>query len=151
MVELSKLLSVDRIVDLKGKNKEQVIHELVDVISRAEQIIDKERFLNAILERERILSTGVGLGVAVPHAKMDAVSDFVVAVGRSMEGVDFDSLDGKPVHIVVMIGASEEQKDDYIKVLAKVISLLKKEHIRERIMKAQSPEQIMSIFSHSQR
>lgn len=147
MIELSDLLTENRITDLTNTTKEEAIRELVEVISSAEQIVDKDRFLHALLERERILSTGVGLGVAVPHAKMDAVTDFVIAVGRSQQGIEFDALDAKPVHIVVMIGASEEQKDNYITVLAKVMSILKKDQARKQVMEAKTSEEILKVFT----
>jgi len=145
MKSLVELISPDRIVTLKSKTKEEALRELVDVISKSHHIKDKEELLKAILERERIMSTGIGLGIAVPHAKLDSVSDFVIAMGISKEGIEFNALDDKPVHIIVMI-AGPNQQAMYLRTLAKVTLLLKNERIRRKIINSKSPEEVMEII-----
>ena len=147
MANLSKMLSEDRVVDLNSRDKVGALNELVDVMGTATQIVDKEAFRKAIFEREKLLSTGIGLGLAVPHAKMNGVKDIVMAVGRSKEGIAFDAIDGKPVHLVVMIGAAEEQRDTYIKLLAELISLLKDKKNRQRVTVAEGPKEIIALLS----
>ena len=147
MANLSKMLSEDRVVELNSRDKVGALNELVDVMGTATQIVDKEAFRKAIFEREKLLSTGIGLGLAVPHAKMNGVKDIVMAVGRSKEGIAFDAIDGKPVHLVVMIGAAEEQRDTYIKLLAELISLLKDKKNRQRVTVAEGPKEIIALLS----
>jgi mannitol/fructose-specific phosphotransferase system IIA component (Ntr-type) len=141
------MLSEDRVVELNSRDKVGALNELVDVMGTATQIVDKEAFRKAIFEREKLLSTGIGLGLAVPHAKMNGVKDIVMAVGRSKEGIAFDAIDGKPVHLVVMIGAAEEQRDTYIKLLAELISLLKDKKNRQRVTVAEGPKEIIALLS----
>ncbi len=144
-MKLIDLLAPERIVDLKSTDKSGAISEMLDALALAPQVKDRKALEAAIRERESILSTGIGLGLAVPHAKIASVTDFVMALGRSRSGIDFDAIDGKPVHIAVMIGAHETQKDQYVRVLAKVAHLLKREEIRRKIISAEGPEEIYDL------
>ncbi len=145
-MNLERMLSVDRIIDLQGATKRDILEEMIEVISQAPEVTDKKAFFDAILEREKIMSTGIGIGIAVPHVKIPAVKDFVMALGRVPGGVDFDSLDGKPVYLVIMIGASAKQKDQFLRVLAKVSLLFKNEEFRRAVMNASGPEEVMALF-----
>lgn len=146
MRKLSEMITRDRIVDLKGKTKQDVLKELVDIIATAPEVTDKNDFYISIMKREKIMSTGIGIGLAVPHVKIDSVKDFVMAIGRKREGIDFDSLDGKPVYLVIMIGANTEQRDDYLKVLAKISLLLKNPEFREKMINALNPDEIIELL-----
>jgi len=141
------MISPERVVWLSSSTKEEVLRELVDVLSTAPQVRDREALLRAILEREGIMSTGVGLGIAVPHAKIDSVSDFVIAIGISRKGVDFDALDDKPVHIVVMIAGPAGQQDRYIRILAKVVLTLKDPRVREALLNAETPQEVLRALA----
>ncbi len=145
-VNFSAMIDESRIIDLRSDTKEGVLRELVDVIATSPLIEDKEEFLHAIFEREKIISTGVGIGVAVPHVKIPSVKDFIAAIGRSHKGIDFQSLDEKPVHIVVMIGASDKQSGDFLKVLAKLVLRLKNKDFRRAIMLAKGPAETKELF-----
>ena len=146
MKKLYDMLSKDRIIDLESKDKQGVLKELVEVIAVAEEVTDKDDFFISIMKREKIMSTGIGIGLAVPHVKIDSVKGFVMAIGRAKAGVDFDSIDGKPVHLVIMIGANTEQRDDYLKVLAKISLLLKDADFREKMLNAPSSEKVLELF-----
>lgn len=146
MRKLSEMITKDRIVDLKGKTKQEVLKELCDIIATAPEVTDKNDFYISIMKREKIMSTGIGIGLAVPHVKIDSVKDFVMAIGRKKEGIDFDSLDGKPVYLVIMIGANTEQRDDYLKVLAKISLLLKNPEFREKMMTAATSDEIIELL-----
>lgn len=146
MRKLSEMITKDRIVDLKTKTKQDVLKELVDVIAASPDVTDKNDFYISIMKREKIMSTGIGIGLAVPHVKIDSVKDFVMAIGRKKDGIDFDSLDGKPVYLVIMIGANTEQRDDYLKVLAKISLLLKNPEFREKMINAASPDEIVELL-----
>jgi len=146
MKKLYEIITEDRIIDLKGSSKQDVLKELVDVIAIAPEVTDKDDFFISIVKREKIMSTGIGIGIAVPHVKLDSVKDFVMAVGRKKEGVDFDSIDGNPVYLVIMIGANTQQRDDYLKVLAKISLLLKNHEFREKILNAASSKEILELL-----
>jgi fructose-specific phosphotransferase system IIA component len=146
MVDFSKMIDESRIVDLKATTKEEALRELVDVLATSPLVTDKEELLKAIFEREKVISTGVGIEVALPHVKIPSVKDFVIAIGRSHKGIDFDSLDDKPVYIIVMIGANDKQAGDFLRVLAQLVLKLKNRNFRKAVMFANSPKRIKELF-----
>jgi fructose-specific phosphotransferase system IIA component len=146
MFRLAELITEDRIVDLKGNSKDEVLKELVEVLAKASEVEDKEGFYRAILDRESILSTGIGLGIAVPHAKISTVKSLVAALGKTKKGINYGALDDQPVNIVVMIGANDAQQSDYIRALARVTLLLKNEKIRQAIVQADTPGKVFEIL-----
>jgi fructose-specific phosphotransferase system IIA component len=146
MIDFEKMFDEKRIVDLKATNKEEALRELVDVLATSSDVTDRDELLNAIFERERVISTGVGIEVALPHVKIPSVKNFAIAVGRSHKGIDFESLDEKPVYIVVMIGANDKQAGDFLKVLAKLVLKLKNRAFRKQVMFAKNPKRIKELF-----
>lgn len=146
MKKLSEMVAKDCIINLQGTEKREIIKEMVDAIATTPEVTDKDDFFISIMKREKIMSTGIGIGLAVPHVKIDSVKDFVIAIGRKKEGINFDSIDGKPVYLVIMIGANTEQRDDYLKVLAKISLLLKNADFRESMIHAEEPEEIMELL-----
>ncbi len=143
------LISIDRICDLKSEKKEDVLDELIGLLSTSKNITDKDELRQKIIEREKAVSTGVGAGMAIPHVKIASIKDFTAAIGRSREGVDFESLDGKPTHIVIMIGCNNTQSADFLKILAKLVTKLKNEETQQKILEANSPEEIRDLFVSS--
>ena len=146
MIEFDKMIDQSRIIDLKATSKEEALRELVDTLATSPEVTDKEELLNAIFEREKVISTGVGIEVALPHVKIPSVKNFVIAIGRSHKGIDFESLDDKPVYIVVMIGANDKQAGDFLKVLARLVLKLKNRGFRKQVMFASSPKRIKELF-----
>ena len=146
MLRLAELVTKERIVDLKGQSKDEVLKELVEVLAKAQEVEDKEAFYRAILDRESILSTGIGLGIAVPHAKISSVKSLVAALGKTKKGINYGALDDQPVHIVVMIAANDGQQSDYIRALARVTLLLKNEKIRQAIIQAEAANAVFEIL-----
>jgi len=145
-IDLSRMLSTDRIIDLWGRSKHAVIEELVEVISTSEEVTNREAFRRAVLDREAVMSTGIGLGVAIPHARVGEVSDVVLAVGRSEHPIPFDAFDGGPVFIVIMIAANTSQQQDYLRVVAKLVRVLKDSSNRRRVLEAAGPEEIRRVL-----
>ena len=146
MIEFDKMIDESRIIDLKATTKEEALRELVDTLAASSDVTDREELLNAIFEREKVISTGVGIEVALPHVKIPSVKNFVIAIGRSHKGIDFESLDDKPVYIVVMIGANDKQAGDFLKVLARLVLKLKNRGFRKQVMFASSPKRIKELF-----
>ena len=147
MAKISELLPRSAIVlNLQSKEKFEVISELVRPLVAAGAITEESEFVSAIVRRENMESTGIGLGVAIPHARTRAVSSIVLAFGRSDSGVDFNSLDGKPSHLVFLIAAPEEQKTEYIMTLARLSKLLRKDEVRIGLNKAGSPDDIVRVI-----
>lgn len=146
MPAIKQLIETADIVDLKARTKDEALRELVEVLSAHPQITDPKDFLKRILERERVISTGIGIGLAMPHVKIPSVTDFVLAIGRSSRGIDFDSLDGHPVHIVAMIGASDQQSGEFLKVLAKLVLKLKDKALRQQILLAPTIDDVRHLL-----
>lgn len=146
MIDFEKMIDESRIVDLKATTKEEALRELVDVLATSPDVTDPEELLHAIFEREKVISTGVGIEVALPHVKIPSVKNFVIAIGRSHKGIDFESLDEKPVYIVVMIGANDKQAGDFLKVLAKLVLKLKNRGFRKQVMFAKNQKRIKELF-----
>lgn len=139
------------ILELGSRDKEGAIRELTQPLALAGLVADTEGFVAAILRRENLESTGVGLGVAIPHARTDTVSTTVLAFGRSAAGIDFASLDGKPSHLVFLIAAPESAKRDYISTLARVSGLLRRSEVRVGLNKAKTIEEIYTVLEENDR
>ncbi|MEO0072786.1 MAG: PTS sugar transporter subunit IIA [candidate division WOR-3 bacterium] len=147
MKKISELIIPNGVIlDIKSTNKISVIKELSQILIDNNLITNPEEFFEAILKRENLESTGIGQGVAIPHARTKAVKNIVVVFGRSRTGIDFNSLDGKPSHIVFLIAAPEDKKTEYIIALAKLSKLLRKDEVREKLLKANSHEEVLEII-----
>ena len=149
MIRLGDYLTAERVVDLKGRSKNAALLELVETLATASEVRDREKVLDAVLEREKIVSTGIGLGVAVPHAKIPEVSEFLLAYGRSREGIDFASIDDRPVHHVVLIVGPPDRQPRYLQFLASVTLTLKRSDLRRQLELAGSPAELHRILSQS--
>lgn len=147
---LESLIDVSRIVDLKARTKDEALRELVAVMASSPNIGDSEALLAKIIEREKTTSTGVGIGVALPHVKIPSVKDFVLAIGRCQRGIDFQSLDDQPVRIIVMIAANESQSSEFLKLMAKIVLRLKDKEFRNQVLLAASPRDIRDLFLRSE-
>jgi fructose-specific phosphotransferase system IIA component len=146
-MDIRSMMTPERIVmRLKGNSKRDVLVELADAAATSGQVSDVAALRNAILEREAIMSTGIGLSIAIPHAKIREVSQFVLAVGRKPEGIDYDSLDGVPVKIIIMIAAPEGEQNKYLRILAKVTQVLRDDGARAKILAAETPDEIIRLF-----
>jgi mannitol/fructose-specific phosphotransferase system IIA component (Ntr-type) len=149
--KLSDLIPADCILELETATKGEALRVLSEQVSRTDRVLDGGAFFRALMEREGQASTGVGMGIAIPHVKIPEVSDYVVAVGRSRQGIPFDALDGKPVHLVFMIGASDRQTREFVKILAQVTHLLKAEPVRESLKRAAIPDEFLSVIRENER
>ena len=131
---------------LQGRTKDDVIEELAEVVSKHHPEIDHWRLVGALQDRERLNSTALGEGVAIPHGKLPGVKRVVGAFGRSPQGVDFNSLDGKPTHLFFLLVAPEDSAGAHLKALARISRLLKDESFRARLMQAGDAESLYGII-----
>lgn len=146
-MKILDILAVDSIVsELKGKTKKQVLEELVDAVKQNKPNIDRDQFMKVLLERERLGSTGIGDGIAIPHGKLNGIDDLALSFGRSVEGIDFESMDGKPVHLFFLLVAPEACAGVHLRALAKIARLLKNGIVRKKLAKVVSREDIFSII-----
>ena len=133
-------------LDLLSEQKDDAIRELVQLMENAEGMVDFERFLEDVFERERLGTTGIGDGIAIPHARTDAVDQLVIAIGRSARGVEFESLDGKKVKLLFLMGTPRGSVSHYLKILAQLTRLLKEDAFRDKLLEAQDKERVVSLF-----
>ncbi len=142
-MNIAEWTKVDFIIkDLKSKTKKEVLTELSEVFLKADLRIDGETTVEVLLEREKLGSTGIGEGIAIPHGKLPGLTNLIVSFGRSKSGIDFESLDGKPVHIFFLLMAPENSAGQHLKALAKISRMLKDEKFRKDLMEADSREEI---------
>jgi mannitol/fructose-specific phosphotransferase system IIA component (Ntr-type) len=134
------------IFDLKATTKRDVLSELVDAVAADREIRDSGLILEMLLNRESLGSTAIGKGVAFPHGRTLAVRELSIAFGRSVKGVDFDSVDKKPSHVFFLIIAPPQDRDNvYLQVLGRVVDLIKDDASRERIMNVSNLAELKSI------
>ena len=137
------------ITDIKSTKKDEVIKELVEVLINAGDIEKRHRnkLIDALMAREALGSTAIGQGVAIPHAKSDCVEKLVAAFGLSKKGVDFDSLDGEPVHILFLLLAPQDSAGPHLKALARISRLLKDKYFRDNLRACKDDKSIIKIIS----
>jgi PTS system nitrogen regulatory IIA component len=146
MSEARQYLKAERAIRLRSADKPGALDELIDVLAAAPEVGDRDALWRAMHDREAIMSTGIGVEIAVPHAKLVSVTDFVMAVGTAPQGIPWDSIDGKPVKIVVMIAGPEGRQQDYLRILSRVVLLLKNPKNREHLIATGSPDEIARFF-----
>lgn len=147
MPKLSEIILNNGIIlNVQNTEKIAVIKELAQKLIEQNLISDTEEFFSAILRRENLESTGIGQGVAIPHARTSAIKNIVIVFGRSQTGVDFSSLDGQPSHLIFLIAAPENMKTEYIMTLARLSRLLRKSEVRNALMAAQTSNDVVEII-----
>lgn len=149
ILQISDFIDETRIKDLLADNKTDALNEMIDLISSSQNISDITAYKKAILKRESLMSTGIGLGLAIPHAKIPECKDFVIAIGRLKNGIEYDSLDSKPVNLIFMIGASDKQDKEYIRLLSRLVLRLKDKNVQKGLLKAKDTDEIYSIITSS--
>lgn len=132
--------------NMKATTKEGVLKELVDTLAKAEGIKNREDLVKVLMNREALGSTGIGQGVGIPHAKTNAVKKLVAALGICAQGVNFDALDGEPVHIFFLLVAPEDSAGPHLKGLARISRLLKDKYFRESLKQLGDEKAILKLI-----
>ncbi|QAV33196.1 PTS system D-fructose-specific IIA component (F1P-forming), Frc family (TC 4.A.2.1.4) [Fervidobacterium changbaicum] len=146
-MEIKQLFSPNRVCfDLKSKTKEEIIEELIDILYKDGKLTDKESFKRAVMKREEEFSTGIGMGIAIPHGKDRSVLEPCITFGISRNGVDFESMDGKPAHIFFLISVPDNADDTHLHVLSLISRKLMHEDVREKLYNASSFDDIIKAF-----
>lgn len=145
---LKDLIKNETVVFLKTSQMEDTIQEMLKTANEQGHIKDEEKFKKAIFERESLVSTGIGLGVAIPHAKLEELEDFFIIVGINKEGLDWDAIDRKPVGIVFLIGGPDRggSKKEYLQIISKIMLLIKNDNRREALFNAEKKEDVVKLF-----
>jgi len=144
---LRSVLDKERVLLLDCDTKKEALQVLVDCLATTSEIGDQDELASAIFHREVLMSTGIGLGIGIPHVRLVSVKNIVMAVGISHKPImDYESIDGKPVHLIFMIAAGEKQHREHIKLLASISSLLKDENLRAKLTGADTVDEFCSII-----
>lgn len=144
-MKITELLTKNTILlTIKGNQKAGTIDQLVDVLFNADKISNRDEFKAAILRREEQSTTGIGDGIAIPHAKTIAVKEAAIVFGKSADGVNYDSLDGKPAHLFFMIAAPDGANNTHLEALARLSGLLMKAEVRYELLKATTPKKLLT-------
>jgi nitrogen PTS system EIIA component len=146
VLKVSDLINENFIIDIKSDNKEDTLNELLDVICKSEEITDPKIFRKEIFKREKLMSTGIGYEIAIPHARHKTVTDFVIALGRKKEGLEYASIDDKPVKLIFLIGASDKQDKAYIKLLARLVLRLKNQEFVDKLLNAKDSAEMYDLI-----
>jgi PTS system nitrogen regulatory IIA component len=140
-MKIAEILSRDRVIlELKSAGKQEVIQELTAVLPK--EGLDLDRVVQVLMDRERLGSTGIGDGVAIPHGKLSGLNSLIAAFGRSTKGVEFESLDGHPTHLFFLLVAPEDSAGAHLKALARVSRLFKDGQFRKVLMGAKDVDEL---------
>jgi PTS system nitrogen regulatory IIA component len=135
------------VVDLKATNKKEVLEELIEVLVSVYHELNREQMVHALLEREKLGSTGIGDGVAIPHGKLAGLKQLISCFGKSDKGVEFQSMDKKPAHLFFLLFAPENSAGIHLKALARISRLLKRPSFRKELLKAESEQEIYETLT----
>ncbi len=150
-VKIAEMLDPAAIVaELRGTGKKDVLAELTEALVTANPALNREEVIRVLLERERLGSTGIGDGVAIPHGKLKHLDRQLIAFGLSRKGVEFDAMDGKPARLFFLLIAPEDAVGVHLKTLARISKLLKAPLVRERLLSALDRQQIHGIITEEE-
>lgn len=146
-MKISDILTEDFVVvGLDVSTKEDAINALVDIIAKSDKVKNANKVREAVFEREKIMTTGVGKGFAVPHGKTDAVTDIVAAFAVTKKPIDYESLDGEPVRLIFLIVGRDNMVGPHIKLLSRVSKLMNDNNFREKLLNAKTPREVVELF-----
>lgn len=147
MTGISKYFDPQLVAFLETSSRDEAIEALVEMIHKTGRLPNRLAFYDAIIEREKIVSTGVGMGAAIPHAKLSVCNEFFVAIGVLSKGVEWNALDGAPVRIIFMVGGPENKQTQYLQILSGLTKAIKDEGIRKKMLSVKSEKEIIDLFS----
>jgi len=150
-MKISNILDESLIkVNIPGETKDDVINAIIDLAGKSGKVTDIEKVREAIFERERIMSTGVGKGFAIPHGKTDAVTDIVAAFGITENPIDYQSLDHEPIRMLFLLVGKDSLVGAHIKLLSRISRLMNKEELRDKLMDSKTPSDILSLLKEEE-
>lgn len=147
-MHITEILKKEFIIeDLKARSKRGVLTELSELFAHGSAQADTKHMVDVLMEREKLGSTGIGDGIAIPHGKLKGLDTLLLSFGRSREGIDFESIDGKPVHLFFLLMAPESSTGQHLKALAKISRMLKDEHFRSELLSASGTEALFKAIT----
>jgi len=151
-MKICEILKIERIIpSMKSADKESAIKELVYSFQDDPRVKDIDAVYQAVIEREKIMSTGVGKGFAIPHAKTNAVNEIIAAFGKLEQPIDFQSLDDQPVKLIFLLVGKENLVGPHIKLLSRLSRMMNLDEFRENLANANTAEEIYSLFENEEK
>lgn len=149
MLKIGDYLDENSVIFFQASSQKEALEKLVKKAFDQNKVTDFELFLKKVEDREKIVSTGVGLSVAIPHAKLQGYDDFFIIVGILSKGIDWHAIDGHPVRIIFLIGGPDDKQNEYLQILSTLTSLIKEEDFRKKLLTTNSPKDIVNFLSTS--
>ena len=152
VMKISEILKIDCIIpEFDVQDKEEIINQLVDLFNDDNRVSDLGVVRETVLERERIMSTGVGNGFAIPHGKTDSVTEIIAGFAKTNTPIDFEALDGEPVNLIFLLVGKENMVGPHIKLLSRISRMMNKEEFRTALAEAKTPQEIHEIFCEEEK
>ncbi len=148
MHEIATYIREDLVIDLNGTDKIDVLTQLKDAVSRTNLLPDTDAFFDKVLLRESQATTAMGMGVAIPHARVDGLADIIIVVGRSAEGIEFTTPDGMPVRLIFMI-AVNDKPGEYLKILSRISWLVRNEDFRNQLFSSDNTSSLFKLLKEN--
>lgn len=150
-MRISELLKPELITtELPVTDKNQVIEAMLKLIENDPRVIDFQKVRQSVFDREKVMSTGVGKNFAIPHGKTDSISDLIIAFGKSDDPINYSSLDGQPVYLVLLMVGKENNVSFNIKILSRISRMMSNDQFREKLRLAQTADEIRTIFAEEE-
>ena len=147
MISLSEILNAECVrLNLAARSKEEVITEMAHLLVEAGKLADSTSLIIALMERERMVSTGIGKGIAIPHAILNEINETVLAFGRKREGLSFDALDRKPVRLIFLLAGPKNQELAHLQVLSRLVRFLRDSDFRNALLEAEEVGEVMDFL-----
>ena len=147
LVAISDYLDERLVVFLNADSRDAALEQMTGLLSQAGKLKNAQVFHDAIVEREKIVSTGIGLGVAIPHAKLQGYHDFFIAIGiQAKQGIEWNALDGAPVRLIFMIGGPADKQTEYLRILSHLTMAIKNEERRKKLLKTYDAKGVIALF-----
>jgi len=143
---IAKYLDPELVLFLGVDKRDAALEFMIEHLYSAGKIVDKQAFYEAIRDREKIVSTGIGMGVAIPHAKLSSYDDFFIVIGILQKGVEWNALDSAPVRLIFMIGGPDDKQTEYLQILSNLTQAIKDEERRKKMLTLNSPKAIIELF-----
>lgn len=145
-MDIVDYLHPDLVFFLDSDSRDAALQAMVSGLHEAEKVDDPDVFYKAVIDREKIVSTGIGMGIAIPHAKLPGYDRFFIAVGILQKGVDWKALDSQPVRLIFLLGGPDDKQTEYLQILSNLTSAIKNEERRKKMLTLNSKEDIVELF-----
>lgn len=146
-MEFADYLDDRLVVFLQAATQEEALNELISLLDDARKLPNRKAFQQAILQREQIISTGIGMGIAIPHAKLATISDFFIAIGiQRTRGIEWKSLDEAPVRLVFLIGGPENRQSEYLRILSQLTTAIRDVELRKELLSARRASDVIALL-----